>query len=72
MVFDNLQHNVCDVMKEYFTKNAHGKTTRNEEQSEKVTTNENGIWTKGTLFHGCQRIQQLAFTGKENLITICF
>ena len=32
VVFDNLQHNVWDIMKEYFTKNAHGKNTINEEQ----------------------------------------
>ena len=36
VVFDNLQHNVCDVMKEYFTMNAHGKNTRNEEQLVKL------------------------------------
>ena len=34
--------------------------------------NENGIWTKGTLFLGCQRIQQLASTDKENRITTYF
>ena len=36
VVFDNL-HNVCDVMKEYFTKNAHGKNTRNEDQLVKLS-----------------------------------
>ena len=33
LVFDNLQQNVYDVMKEYFFKNTHGKNTRNEELS---------------------------------------
>ena len=33
LVFDNLQRNVCAVMKEYLIKNTHGKNTRNEEPS---------------------------------------
>ena len=33
LVFDNLQRNVCDMMKEYFIKDTHGKNTRNEELS---------------------------------------
>ena len=36
LVFDNLQQNVCDVMKEYFTKNTHGKNTRNGKLSVKL------------------------------------
>ena len=33
LVFDNLQSNVCDVMKGYFIKNTHGMKTRNSEIS---------------------------------------
>ena len=33
LVFDNLQRNICDMMKEYFTKKTYGQNTRNEELS---------------------------------------
>ena len=36
-------------------------------------SNENGFWTKGTLFLGCYRIQHLASAGKENRMwTSCY
>lgn len=34
-----------------------------------VTTDENGIRMKGSLFVGCKRIQRFASTGKENRIS---
>ena len=36
LVFDTLQGNVCDAMKDYFVRNAHGKNTRNDQHLVKL------------------------------------
>ena len=59
VVFDNLQHNVCGVMKEYFTKNAHGKNTRNEEQSVKLPLMKTEFGRKGLYFMAAKEYNNL-------------
>ena len=50
LVFDNLQQNVCDVMKEYFTKNTHGKNSRNEGISVKLPPMKTECGRRGLYF----------------------
>ena len=65
VVFDNLQHNVCDVMKEYFTKNAHGKNTRNEEQSVKLPLMKTEFGRKGFYFMAAKEYNNLPLQARK-------
>ena len=68
LVFDNLQQNVCDVMKEYFTKNKHGRNTRNEELSVKLPLMKKEFGRRGSI-SWLPKNTTIASTGKENRIT---
>ena len=59
VVFDNLLRNVCDVMKEYFTKNAHGKNTINEEQSVKLPLMKTEFGRNGLYFMAAKEYNNL-------------
>ena len=65
MVFDNLLHNVCDVMKEYFTKNAHGKNTRNQEQSVKLPLMKTECGRKGLYFMATKEYNNLPLQARK-------
>ena len=65
VVFDNLQHNLCDVMKEYFTKNAHGKNTRNEEQSVKLPLMKTEFGRKGLYFMAAKEYNNLPLQARK-------
>ena len=47
MVFDTLQGNVCDAMKDYFVINAHGKNTRNDQHLGKLPQVETEFGSEG-------------------------
>ena len=71
LVFDNLQWNVCDVMEEYFSKNTHGKNTRNEELSVKLPLMKTEFGRKGIYFFAAKKFNNLplqARTIKSRLI----
>ena len=65
VVFDNLQHNVCDVMKEYFTKNTHGKSTTNEEQSVKLPLMKTEFRRKGLYFMAAKEYNNLPLQARK-------
>ena len=65
LVFDNLQQNVCDVMKEYFTKNTHGKNTRNEELSVKLPLLKTEFGRKGLYFLAAKEYNNLPLQARK-------
>ena len=66
LVFDNLQRNVCDVMKEYFTKNTHGKNTRNEELSVKLQVMKTEFRQKGLYFLAAKEVNNLPIQARKS------
>ena len=62
---DNLQQNVCDVMKEYFTKNTHGKNTRNEELSVKLPLMKTEFGRKGLYFLAAKEYNNLPLQARK-------
>ena len=50
LVFDTLQGNVCDAMKDYFVINAHGKNTRNDQHLVKLPQVKTEFGRKGFYY----------------------
>ena len=65
LFFDNLQQNVCDVMKEYFTKNKHGKNTKNEELSVKLPLIKTEFGRKGLYFLAAKEYHNLSLQARK-------
>ena len=65
LAFDTLQRNVCDVMKEYFTKNTHGKNTRNGDLSVKLPLMKTEFGRKGLYFLAAKEFNSLPIQARK-------
>lgn len=59
LVFNNLPWSVCNVMKEYFIKNTHGKNTRDGERSVKLPHMKMEFERKGFYFSAAKEHDNL-------------
>ena len=50
MVFDTLQDNVCDAMKDFIVTNAHGRNTRNDQHLVKIPQVKTEFGRKGFYY----------------------
>ena len=64
-VLDSLQSNVCDVMKGYFAKTAHGKKTTNNEVAVKLPQTRTEFGRKGVYFSAVKEYNSLPLQARK-------
>ncbi len=66
LVFDTLQGNVCDAMKDYFIKNAHEKNTRNNQHLVKLPKVKTEFGRKGFYYLAGKEFNNLALSARKS------
>ena len=65
LVFDTLQGNVCDALKDYFVINAHGKNTRNDQHLVKLPQVKTEFARKGFYYLAGKEFNDLPLSAKK-------
>ena len=65
LVFDTLQGNVCDAMKDYFVINAHGKNTRNDQHLVKLPQVKTEFGRKGFYYLAGKEFNDLPLSARK-------
>ena len=65
LVFDILQDNVCDAMRDYFVINAHGRNTRNGQHLVKIPQVKTEIGRKGSYYLAGKEFNDLPLSARK-------
>ena len=65
LVFDILQGNVCDALKDYFVINAHGKNTRNDQHLVKLPQVKTEFARKGFYYLAGKEFNDLPLNARK-------